>query len=198
VVTNGHLDLTTISQDLFQPAQYTAGFSARVSSRFLVAFDLAYHRWSTFENPSAHITIDLDVGQFNDLVKIPPFSPLPPPNFHDIVVPRLGMEWLATQTEDRALRVRAGYVYQPTPAPEQTGETNFIDDNRHIFSLGAGLELRHGLGEIIPRPLSLDGFVALTALEPRDHRKLSPVDPIGDYRSGGHIWSAGILSRWRF
>ncbi len=198
VVTDGHFDLTTVSQDLFQPAQYTAGFAARITPRFLLAFDLAYHRWSTFQNPSAHIDIDLDVGQFNDLVKIPPFAALPDPNFHDIVVPRLGMEWLARQTEARALRIRAGYVYQPSPAPEQVGETNFIDDDRHIFSVGAGLELRHGLGAIVPRPLSLDAFVGLTALEPRQHRKLSPVDPIGDYRSGGHIWSLGFLSRWRF
>lgn len=198
VVTDGHLDLRTVSQDLFQPAQYTVGFAARLTPRFLLAFDVAYHRWSTFENPSAHITIDLDIGQFNNLVNIPPFPALPAPNFHDIVVPRLGLEWLAAGSAARTIKLRAGYVYQPSPAPEQVGETNFIDDDRHIFSLGLGYELRHGLGAIIPRPLSLDGFVGMTALEPRDHRKLSPVDPIGDYRSGGHIWTMGIVSRWRF
>ena len=65
------------------------------------------------------------------------------------------------------------------------------------MSLGVGLQVPH-LGEIVPRPLSIDAFVALTLLEARDHRKLSPVDAIGDYRSDGRFLAAGITTRWRF
>jgi long-chain fatty acid transport protein len=193
VVANGHLDLTSVSQDLFQPAQLTAGFAARVAPRTLIAFDLGWYRWSAFENPAAHITIDLDIGQFNDLVHLPPSLPLPDPHYHDIIVPRLGVE----QTLRPDLRVRAGYVNEPSPAPEQIGETNFIDNDKHELSAGVGYEIAH-LGSVIVRPLSLDAFVAVTLLAGRDHAKLSPVDPVGDYHSSGHVIAGGITSRWRF
>jgi long-subunit fatty acid transport protein len=198
VVTNGHLDLEAVTQDLFQPAQYTAGFDARLTPRLQLAFDLTYKRWSAFQNPSAHITFDLDVGQFNDLVDIPPFPPLPEPNFHDIAVPRVGVEWLAADSPQRRWFGRAGYVYEPSPAPEQVGESNFIDNDKHTVSIGAGLELSRGLRPFIPRPVSFDAFLSLTELVPRDHRKISPIDPAGDYRSSGHVLAMGLLSRWRF
>jgi long-chain fatty acid transport protein len=198
VVEDGFLSLFSASQDLFQPAQLTAGLAARITPRTAVAFDLGWHRWSAFENPAARIEIDLDVGMFNDFVDLPPALPLPAPHYHDIVVPRLGVEHRAWQDRrGRVVRARGGYVYEPSPAPEQFGETNFIDNHKHGLSLGAGLELP-GLGEVIPRPVSVDAFVALTLLEARDHQKLSPIDPIGDYRSDGRVLAAGLQTRWRF
>lgn len=197
VVDDGFLALRSISQDLFQPAEITAGAAMRVSPAWTVAVDVGWHRWSTFENPAANIEIDLDIGQFNDFVEIPPALPLPDPHYHDTIVPRIGIEHLAARTRRGTLHVRGGYVYEPSPAPEQIGETNFIDSDKHGLSVGAGLTLP-GLGEVVPRPLSLDAFVAVTLLEARDHRKLSPVDPIGDYRSDGHVIAAGLTSRWRF
>jgi long-subunit fatty acid transport protein len=112
-------------------------------------------------------------------------------------VPRLGVEWLAASSTDRALRLRGGLAYEPSPAPEQVGETNLIDNDKVTASLGAGLELPH-LGDIVPRPFNLDGFVSFTRLSPRDHHKISPVDAVGDYRSSGHVLAAGITTRWRF
>jgi len=198
-VSNGHVDLHTVSQDLFQPAQWIVGFDARVSSRAHLAMDLGYHRWSTFQNPSAHIDPpDLDLGQFNQFINIPPFPPLPDPHFHDILVPRAGFEWLAQDDDAHRWFARAGAIYEPTPAPEQTGESNFIDNSKITLTAGAGYELKHGLGEIIPRPVSFDLSLGITELVPREHRKVSPVDAVGDYRSSGHVLEAGILSRWQF
>lgn len=198
VVDEGFLALTTASQDLFQPAQLTAGAAMRVTPRLTTAFDLAFHRWSTFDNPAARLAIDLDVGQFNDLVNLPPGLPLPRPHFHDTIVPRLGVEHRTWERADgAALRLRGGYVYEPTPAPEQIGATNFIDNDRHIMSVGAGFEWP-GLGALIPRPFAIDAFVALTLLDGRDHAKLSPVDPTGDYRADGRVLAGGLTSKWRF
>jgi long-chain fatty acid transport protein len=196
VVDDGFLDLYSASQDLFQPAQVTFGLAAQITPRTGLAFDVGWHRWSRFENPAAKILLDLDIGMFNEFVDLPPPLPLPEPHYHDTIVPRLGVEHVAWQGP-RPVRVRGGYVYEPSPAPPQWGETNFIDNHKHGLSLGAGLELPH-LGEVIPRPVSFDAFVSLTLLEPRDHLKISPVDPVGDYRSGGHVIAAGLASRWRF
>jgi len=197
IVADAYFKLHSISQDQFQPAQLVAGAWARLTPRLGVAFDLGWHRWSAFENPAAHIAIELDVGEFNDLVDLPPPASLAAAHFADIAVPRLGVEWIAHAAGGRQLLLRAGYVFEPSPAPEQIGESNFIDNDKHTASLGAGVVLPH-LGAEVPRPLGLDAFVALTVLAPRDHHKLSPVDPVGDYRSSGRVLSAGLMSRWRF
>jgi long-subunit fatty acid transport protein len=193
VVEDGLLQLRSVSQDLFQPAQLTAGFAAQLTPRFSLAFDLGWHRWSVYENPAARIDLVLDIGSFNELIDIPPAPPLPDPHFHDIVVPRLGVEYAIGD----ALALRGGYVYEPSPAPEQVGETNFIDDDKHTLSAGGGLTVSH-IGEIIPRPMSIDVYAAITLLEGRSHAKLSAADPIGDYHSGGHVWQGGVTSSWRF
>lgn len=192
IVENGLLALRSISQDHFQPAQINAGFAAELGGSWLLAFDVSFHRWSTFENPAANIELELDVGTFNDLIDLAEFPPLPDPNFHDILIPRLGLEWTTG-----ALAVRGGYIYEPSPAPEQPGESNFIDNDKHTLSTGAGYTLDH-IGEIFQSPVSFDAYVAFTLLEDRVYTKLSAADPVGDYRSGGHIWQAGASSRWRF
>jgi long-subunit fatty acid transport protein len=198
VVDDGYFRLRSLSQDLFQPAQLTAGLAARLTHRLALAFDLCWQRWSAFENPAAKIDIDLDIGIFNDQVDLQPTGPLAAPHYHDIAVPRLGLEWLAVAgPSGRRLTLRGGYAYEPTPAPEQIGETNFIDSDKQTVTLGAGWQLPH-LGAIVPLPVSFDGYLAVTRLAERTHAKLSPVDAVGDYRASGHVWQAGLSSRWRF
>lgn len=196
LVPDGYLNLRSRAQDLFQPAQLTVGANARLTPRLDVAFDLAWHRWSAFENPAAKIDLELDLGMFNDLVDIPPQDPLPAPHFHDIAVTRLGGEYLARGGR-RPLRVRGGYVYEPSPAPVQRGATNLIDNAKHTLSAGLGVELP-GLGGVVLRPLAIDLAVAVTMLPERAHAKLIAADPIGDYRSAGAVVVASLGTRWRF
>ena len=196
LVPDGYLNLRSRAQDLFQPAQVTVGASAQLTPRFSLAFDLAWHRWSAFENPAAHIDLELDLGDFNDLVDIPPQDALPAPHFHDIAVSRLGGEYVVS-SDRRRWRARGGYVYEPSPAPSQRGATNFIDNAKHTVSAGVGVEVP-GLGGIVLRPVSIDLALAITALPERAHEKLIAADPIGDYRSGGAVIAASLGSRWRF
>lgn len=197
IVEDGFFTMQSAAQDLFQPPQFALAANAQLTADFLVAVDIALHRWSTYENPAAAIEINLDVGTFNDLVDIPDAPPLPTPNFHDIVTAKIGAEWTVASSAHRKWQARAGYGFEPTPAPEQTGETNFIDNDRHTFAAGVGLSLP-SLGEVIIKPLRLDAFVSLTMLPGRLHRKMSPVDPIGDYRADGRVLSAGMSTHWRF
>jgi long-subunit fatty acid transport protein len=196
VVEEGRLDLRSVSQDLFQPMQITVGGALAVTERLLVALDVAYQRWSVYDNPTARIELELDIKQFNDLVMIPPARVLEVPNLSDIVVPRLGVEWRGVPGS-RSWIARGGYAFEYAVAPEQRGESNFIDNHKHTLSLGGGLEWR-GLGGVIAKPFSLDAFVSFTYLQPRDHRKLSPIDTVGDYTASGHAIAAGLMSRWRF
>jgi long-subunit fatty acid transport protein len=197
LVENGFFRLQTLSQDLFQPAQLTLGFDAQLTPSLAFALDVQWQHWSAFENPAARIDIELDIGQFNDLVDIPDAPPLPVAGFHDTVVPRLGLEWSAMQTRRSQVHLRGGYVYEPSPTPAQFAETNFIDNDKHTLSLGAGLTVRH-FSQVFLRPLSIDLSLAMTLLEARVHSKISPADPVGEYRSSGRVLQASVSSHWRF
>lgn len=195
-VEDAHLALATVSSDLFQPMQITVGMAARLAPRWLLAFDAGYQRWSTFRNPAAKIDLELDVGPLNSFINLPPQPSHPAPHLHDVLVPRVGVEH-RLRTGPAPVEVRAGYSFEPSVAPPQWGASNFIDNDKHTISVGGGVQWP-GVGEVIPKPFSLDAHVALTYLTPRDHVKLSPVDPVGDYRSSGVALAASITSRWRF
>ena len=197
VVTNGHFAARTVSTDLFQPWQLQAGVSAKILRAVTVDFDLAYVRWSEFPVPASTLSFDVDIGQFNAMLKLPTSRRLPSPQFHDIVVPRLGIEARALELDRFALDVRGGYVYEATPAPEQIGESNFADSDKHTFSAGLGLELRR-LGPVLPFPLSLDVHIAVTYLPDRYNRKVDARDPVGDFVASGVVPQVGATLRSRF
>jgi long-chain fatty acid transport protein len=197
VVAGGHFAARAVSRDLFQPWQLQAGVSARLWSQVLVSFDLAYVRWSEFPVPASRLDLDVDIGQFNDRLKLPSGRSYPAADFHDIVVPRIGVEVRAFERTRVALDVRGGYAYEASPVPEQIGESTFADSDKHSFSAGLGVEVRR-LGPVLPLPLALDAHVAVTYLPSRTHRKLDPRDPVGDFVSSGVVPQLGATLRTRF
>jgi long-chain fatty acid transport protein len=197
IVTNGHFAARAVSTDLFQPWQLQGGAAVHVKRDLLVSFDLAYVHWSAYPVPASQLTLDIDVGMYNNLLKLPKSRTYPSANFHDIVVPHLGVEGRVLDTGRIALDVRGGYVYEATPVPKQIGESNFADSDKHTFSIGLGVELRK-LGNILPLPLAFDVHAALTYLPNRDNPKTDPRDAVGDFIAGGLVPQVGITMRTRF
>jgi long-chain fatty acid transport protein len=197
IVAGGHFAAHSVSSDLFQPWQLQAGVSARLLGWLHLSFDLAYVRWSEFPVPASSLELDVDLGMFNSLLKLPGPRTYPDAQFHDIVVPRLGVEARVLDRAKVALDLRGGYAYEASPAPEQIGESSFADSDKHTFSLGLGVEVRR-LGPILPLPLSLDAHVAVTYLPDRANHKLDPRDPTGDFVAGGVVPQLGATLRTRF
>lgn len=198
VVTGGKLRELARSVDLFQPWQLVLGTALRLPSVQL-SFDLTYSRFSEQPAPAATFTLDLDIGQLGDLVKLPKSVPYPDPGFHDLLIPAVGVEWRAIEgaAGDRlALDLRAGYRYEASPVPEQLGESSFGDADKHIVSCGFGLQLSR-LSRSFAKPLSLDGFAAVTMLPLRRFDKSDPRSPVGDFTVSGTVWQAGGQLRWR-
>jgi long-chain fatty acid transport protein len=197
VVSNGFLSVRSVSTDLFQPWQLTAGAAVRLTRHVLATYDLTFARWSEFPVAASDLTLDLDIGQFNNQVKLPGKRTYPQPYFHDIAIPRIAVEARAYDGDRLGLDVRGGYSWEPTPVPEQRGETNLADSDKHTFSLGCGLELKR-LQPILAWPISLDAHLALTYLPNRVNRKDSPIDPVGDFVAGGVAVSTGLTMRLKF
>lgn len=186
------LDMEAVA--LFQPDQIVAGMAIDPIDHLTLSFDLTFQRWSAFKDPFS--TIAPIIGQTD-------------PHFKDVVIPRFGLEYWASE----AVALRAGYYFQPSPIPDQHGATNLIELDKHVFSLGAGytiwryVEVFERMGNTIvaiekeQRPVSVDIFLQWHAHENVTVHKNDPNTSggVGNfYRAGGSIWNAGMQVTFRF
>ncbi|MFO0759605.1 MAG: outer membrane protein transport protein [Byssovorax sp.] len=191
--------------DAFLPQQVVLGFSFQKIARLKVNLDFTFVNWAAYESPTAdtiaHLGVSLPPGSKLQLPEDPKRVTVIPPAFENRLVPRLGVEYLVpgagklreVHGESRRLieiPIRAGYVYERSPVPPQTGLTNFVDADRHTLSAGTGLVL-NAPSTILPGSLALDVHGQLSILPERVILKDSPADFIGDYRASGTMLGAG-------
>ncbi|PKN54594.1 MAG: hypothetical protein CVU56_25745 [Deltaproteobacteria bacterium HGW-Deltaproteobacteria-14] len=181
IVEDAALTVISRNSNLFSPRQLALSF-AWVEPTWTVACDLTWLQWSGFESPTSHLTVELDAGTLP--LSIPKTPPPGPPGFHDILVPRFGAEVTVVDTPQVGLTLRAGYFYEPSPAPAQPGRTNYVDSDKHGLSFGLGLRLSE-LTDVFPKPLLLDAALLWIALPARTYTKNDPADPVGDYVASG-------------
>lgn len=121
------LDITGTAQ--YDPAEAALGVGMRPTPWLLVALSGVWQRWSAFPLPIGYTAVPEGT------------PPQPPPNFHDTVSVRLGLE--GDFPIDGELRVlpRLGASLEPTPVPDQTGFHNHLDGDRVVLTLGVGMVL---------------------------------------------------------
>lgn len=192
--------LISAATSLFGPQQASLGFEVRPIDRLRLMFELTWYDWSKHSSLLADQDIvlrvepppglDLDIP--DEITSLPPL----PLNLHDTFVPRLGVEYAAVQG-DIGLDLRVGYVYENSPFPTQRGITNFVDNDRHSISAGVGVQF-NDLEPTLPGALRFDAHFVYAHLRGRDHIKTSLVDPVGDYRSTGHLLGGGVTMELAF
>ena len=94
-------------------------------------------------------------------------------------------------TGELAWAVRAGYAFEPTPVPDQTGLTSFADNDRHLIAGGLGLTL-DGFQPILEKPITFDLAVQWHHLVERLTIKDQEMFPGSTYSSGGDILRAAL------
>lgn len=199
LVEGARLEVSSENTNLFSPRQLTLGLAwvgdSAMGGRpcFAVTAELGWYQWSAMRSPTALLTTSLDAGDLP--LSIPPNPTPTAPGFSDILVPRLGYEQQLVDSRHVALFGRIGAFYEPSPAPEQRGATNFVDGDKIGFGLGFALGFAD-LGEVLPRPFWLEVSALWIAMLERSHTKVDPADPTGDYVSQGHFF--GISSSLRF
>lgn len=165
---------------------------ARVNGAWEVAVGATWKHWSAYPGP-ADATVRCEDAADPD-ASCDPLVPADP-DYSDTLVPRVGADRAISVTRGVTAHVRAGYAFEPSPAPAQEGRTNYFDNHRSIFSVGWGLELDEPLPEI-----GFDGFLQLHLLHARDHEKRqaagAPVD--GVVESYGAIIATGAAAKVRF
>ncbi len=134
-------DSFPVRQEFEIATQYTPGqgvFGTSYQDQgYLLAVDVTYMRWSEYLNQQA---------QRNT-------------GFEDTLSIRLGIE---TDWSD-VTQLRGGLALIPSPVPDQTGRTNYVDNDRVAASLGAG----YSLSETV----EVSWFAQVQWLRPRDTNK---------------------------
>ena len=164
------LNMNAIS--LYTPRQYVAGVSY-AAGRWLFALDGSYNQWSDFPSPSLTVNVKFPIP-------VLPIKFLPsvshPPHLHDTLTVRAGVETTAWRGADGDFLARAGLAFDPSPVPPQTGDTNYLDNDRYIGSLSFGWRWQ-GVGAYrFDAPLVIDVAGQAQYLPPRVTYKSSSVD----------------------
>ncbi|MCC6996897.1 MAG: outer membrane protein transport protein [Deltaproteobacteria bacterium] len=159
----------------YDPRMVEAEASYQVLPRLAVTGALAWKQWSSFPPPTEDPVIDA--------------PPRVRPGFSDTFVPKLAARF----TLNPKVELRGGYRLEMTPAPEQTGRENLLDNTRHIVTAGAGFKFApNGV------PIRIDAYVQAHFLAPRTSTKdqtLAPEDRDPTYlsvSSSGKILVGGL------
>jgi hypothetical protein len=139
--------------------------ASRELGPFRVALGATYRHWSAYPGavqPTVQCPAKLP-GE--DEEPCDPLAP-EPPGYSDTVTPRVAAEGRFGVARGVTIAARAGYAFEPSPAPEQKGIPNDFDNHRSVIGLGYGLSL----SQPFPR-INLDLFGQLQVLHDRDHHK---------------------------
>jgi long-chain fatty acid transport protein len=177
---------------IYTPRQWVAAV-AYSRGRWLWEADLSFNEWSNFPDPNLKVDVNLKI----------PLLPVTfrnsasfPPHFHDTLTLRAGTEVLAVDGDDLDFFVRAGYSFDPSPVPAQTGDTNYLDTDRHIGGLSLGLQWQ-GVGETrFETPFAFDVGLQAQYLVPRTSYKLENISPDnpGYPRVGFEGWLYAVVA----
>ncbi len=184
--------LTSQTTNAFIPQQLVLGGAYQLSKELRISADVTWVNWAAYESPvsRSQTVLDVEVPASFELPENPKPTEVEDPNFSDRLVPRLGVEYFLGVARDFSIPLRVGYVYEHSPVPPQTGRTNFVDANRHVFSAGSGFVLSDP-GEVLPGDLRFDMHLQWSLLPARVTLKENPADYVGDYRADGSILNVG-------
>lgn len=177
-----------ISFPSYSPAEWVLMGAARFNDNWKTSLDVAWVKWSDYVSPYG-------TGNINSYAVD---SVRKEALFRDILVPRIGVEYTHRSSGFfKQSQYRVGYLYHPSPVPDQTGDSNFVDNNRHLFSLGWGLGFSNPWreGDLV----ELDLFGQYNWLKSRKITK-NTTTTVGapGYTAGGKIWMYGMSATLRF
>jgi len=193
---DAYVFIETSSINAFVPRQLSISSSVDPVPELTLSAEVTWVNWGNYRSAIGASTVLLTIDvppELEDLIDVPDsITPtmMVPAEFEDRWVPRFGAEYRHPFSDTFTLAGRLGYLFELSPAPPQTGGTNLIDSNRHVFSLGLGTRLGM-FRPLLPGWVDVDFHFQWSHLPDRDHVKQSPADPSGDYRAGGDIFNLG-------
>lgn len=192
------INLITEGRSLYTPHTLSFGLAWDIfETGWLVAFDARYNLWSNAPDPALFFGLDItgDIVVALDAEEV--FDLVPGPSgltgFADTWSFHSGVEY---QPSD-LITGRLGYQFRDSPLPDQTGLSNYVDNDSHTLSAGFGLTFPDPLN-LDDEPATIEITAAYTVLPDEETVKDSDADPIGDYIAGGEILTLNFTLRHDF
>ncbi|MDD5222446.1 MAG: outer membrane protein transport protein [bacterium] len=172
------MNMMGISGTITAPDSFSIGL-VRLSAGFdpvrslSVGYELDRVFWSEYRPP-----FWTGEGEIKDLMAQDfQFTP-----FRDIWVNRIGAEYRLLNS---SLKLRGGYFFRPHAAPDQPGDTNFIDCDTHVVSLGVGYR-------VLER-LTISAFAQNRIMPKRTLEKFDSESGLtGTITGSGNVWYTGL------
>lgn len=199
----GYFYLLSQSVNAYVPQQLSVAASWEPIPHLRISAELTWVNWSAYVSPIGRADIILAIRvppELADTIRVPDMISGSEPvaaNFQDRFVPRIGVEGLALTEPGLDVTIRGGAFYESSPVPEQNGVSNLVDADRIALSLGGGLRLTD-LRPLIDGWIAFDLHLQWSILPERTARKTSPIDPVGDWRAGGHFFAGGLTMEVAF
>ena len=131
----------------WNPHQVSTGVAFLPSDSLRIALDATWADWSAYMDSMWYA---------------------PEQRFSDTFTPRIGVEYRL----GCGIFLRGGYSFQPSPVPEQTRASNYLDNDKHVVSAGIGTTLsRLPWLPVWKKPLSVDAYFQFTQLVKRTYHK---------------------------
>ncbi len=177
------------SMPAYTPAEWVAMGSFKLAGKYSFSGDVSRVKWSDYVSPYGSGNINSYViGSLHSTA-----------DFKDTTVFRFGMQQEVGIGDGLVKKLfwREGYQWHPSPAPDQTGDTNFVDNDRHMASAGLGMSLDHPFRD--NDVFDLDFFFQYNFLKDRPVRK-STATKVGapGYDTGGKLLLYGMGVSLRF
>lgn len=177
------------SSPSYSPAEWVLMGSFKAGERWTFSVDGSWVKWSAYKSPYGSGNINSYAIGNRQLTA----------GFKDIPVGRIGAEYKAARGERwiKVLTGRLGYLYHPSPVPDQVGDSNFVDNDRHTFTTGFGLGFANPWKD--NDLIDIDFFWQYNWLKRREVKK-SAANNIGapGYLTGGKIFLYGAGATLRF
>lgn len=182
------IQYTSTSVTYSSPPELSIAIAKEINKYIWATVELDWLGYSHSETPGLSVTDNGSSIQIRNSVTIKP-------EMRDILVPKAGVEWSTTPS----LKIRGGYSYRPSPIKDATAAGNYIDPGKHMYSFGAGLDLKQA--GLTNRRFTIDLHAQYHKLIKQTIRK-APGNEAGttgqskigspDYEIGGKVFGGGI------
>ncbi len=179
-------------QDFYRPKELSLGAAYFYKKILTASAEVVWHRYSEYVPPVPQI-VEVEPESLKDVALASLNLPENvDPGFHDIWEFRLGVEGWPLHY----LGLRVGYVLRPTPVPEQTGSSNYLDSTVHKICFGTSARFKDPFG-ILEKPVSIDTFFRVDIMTERTYTKTSMMNG-QQITFSGRLYTVGLDLTYRF
>lgn len=168
----------------YSPQALAFGVSARWNG-WTIDADVSWLDWSGLALPFADVDTAIALGAPAPIVHLL----VPHADWLDTAVPAVGVEYEFRPVPRHALAFRAGYAFEPSPVPPQTGLGNVADPDRHLISCGAGWRMDFPREDGSTSALEAGFAFQAHRLVPFRTEKDVPEFAGGPLSAGGWLWA---------